>query len=144
MWENLHYRQKYGLKEYWVILTCFYHMDSEDINKKAYFQNFSWFQFYVSKLWMVMCVSLLSQTAVLNKVSCARLSVKIALISYWSDISLITLGKCASLIEESYENMQKNSKFCKFTERPVFDIRVYVVKWPGWQYFENLMQIEDL
>ena len=34
--------------------------ESEDINrKKAYFQNFSWFQFYVSKLWMVISVSLL-------------------------------------------------------------------------------------
>ena len=39
------------LKEYSVILnTPFYGHESEDINKKAYFQNFSWFQFYVYKL----------------------------------------------------------------------------------------------
>ena len=30
--------------------------ESEDMNKKAYFQNFSWFQFYVFKLYMIiMC-----------------------------------------------------------------------------------------
>ena len=34
--------------------------ESEDINKKKpYFQNFSWFQFHVFKLCMIMCVSLL-------------------------------------------------------------------------------------
>ena len=29
--------------------------ESEDINEKAYFQNFSWFQFYIFKLCMIMC-----------------------------------------------------------------------------------------
>ena len=38
--------------------------DSKDMNqkiltKKAYLQNFCWFQFYVFKLGMIMCVSLL-------------------------------------------------------------------------------------
>ena len=32
--------------------NIFLQHESEDINKKAYFQNFSWFQFYSSKLWM--------------------------------------------------------------------------------------------
>ena len=50
--------------------------ESEDINKNAYFQNFSWFQFYVFKLCMIMCVSLFPQTTVLNK----EASLKIALI----------------------------------------------------------------
>ena len=48
------------LKEYSVILTRFFMYESEDINnKKAYFQNFSWFQFYVFMLCMIMYVSLL-------------------------------------------------------------------------------------
>ena len=50
------------LKEYSVILLqIFLWYESEDINqkKKAYFQNFSWFQFYVLKLCMIMCISLL-------------------------------------------------------------------------------------
>ena len=56
------------LKEYSVILLqIFLWYESEDINKKqAYFQNFSWFQFYVLKLCMIMCVSLLTLTTVLN------------------------------------------------------------------------------
>ena len=28
--------------------------ESEDINKKGYFQNFSWFQYHVYKLCMIM------------------------------------------------------------------------------------------
>ena len=31
--------------------------ESEDINKKAYFQNFSWFQFHIFKLFMIMCIT---------------------------------------------------------------------------------------
>ena len=30
--------------------------ESEDIYKKCYFQNFSWFQFYTYKLCMIMCI----------------------------------------------------------------------------------------
>ena len=50
------------------------------------------------------------RTTVLNKVSCMRFYVKIALISYWNDFSLITLGEVCFL-EESYENMQKIQNF---------------------------------
>ena len=39
------------------------------------------------------------------QVSSTRLSVKIALISYWNEFSLIPLGKCASL-KDRYEKMQ--------------------------------------
>ena len=39
--------------------NIFLWQESEDRNKKAYIQNFSWFQFYVFKLRMIMCVSLL-------------------------------------------------------------------------------------
>ena len=74
--------------------NIFLYHESENINKKAYFQNFSWFQFYIFQC-MIMCVTLLPQTAVLNKISCTKLSVKIAPISYWNDFSLIPLGSCA-------------------------------------------------
>ena len=32
--------------------------ESEDKQKKAYFQNFSWFNFYVYKLCMIMCIGI--------------------------------------------------------------------------------------
>ena len=41
-----------------------------------------------------------------TEVSCTRLSVKIALISYWNGFSLIPFGEVCFL-EESYKNMQK-------------------------------------
>ena len=48
----------------------------------------------------------------LNKVSYMRLSVKIALISYWNDFSLIPLGNLEVCFwEESYEYMQKIDNF---------------------------------
>ena len=59
---------------------------------------------------MIMCVSFLPQTTVLNKVSCTRLSVKIALISYWNDFSLIPLelGNLeVCFLEERDKIMQK-------------------------------------
>ena len=70
--------------------------ESEDINKQKqkqkHFPNFCWIQFKVFILLcminLILCVSLLPQTTML-------LSVKIALISYWNDFSLIPMGKCA-------------------------------------------------
>ena len=56
------------LKEYSVILTTsFLWHESEDIDKKkAYFQNFSWFQFFVYKFRMIMCTGTAPQTTLLN------------------------------------------------------------------------------
>ena len=64
--------------------------------KKAYFPNFSWFQFYILKLCMIMCLSLLPWTTVSIKSGGQYFTVKITLISYWNDFSLIPLGKYAS------------------------------------------------
>ena len=48
------------LKEYSLILTTFFYGKNQKIEtKNAYFQNFSWFQFYIFKLYMIVCVSLL-------------------------------------------------------------------------------------
>ena len=48
-----------NLKEYSLILTTsFYDKNQKIETKKADFQNFSWFQFYIFKLCMIMCVSL--------------------------------------------------------------------------------------
>ena len=44
----------------------------------------------------------------LNKVSCPGRSVKIALIAYWNDFSLIPFGNCASLILKG--GLRKNAK----------------------------------
>ena len=52
--------------------------------------------------------------------------VKIALILYWNDFSLIHLGKCAS--SKIAMKMCKKFKFWKFWERPLFDIREYAFK----------------
>ena len=81
--------------------------ESEDINKKAYFQNFGWYQFQVFKLCMIMCVSLLPETTVLNKVSCTRIYVKNCshFIQKWFHPN--SFGEL-SFLEESYGNMQKN------------------------------------
>ena len=50
----------FTLKRYSLILTTsFYDMNQKIWTRKAYFQNFSWFQFHVFKLCMIMCVSLL-------------------------------------------------------------------------------------
>ena len=45
---------------------------------------------------------------------------KICLISHWNDFCLIPLGKCISLIEKSYREMQKNSIF------KIFESTVYI------------------
>ena len=45
--------------------------DSEDINKKAYFQNFSWFQFYVFKLCVIVApIDYRVELSLLNKTFC--------------------------------------------------------------------------
>ena len=62
----------------------------------------------------------------LNKVSCTRLSVKIALISYWNDFSLIPLGKRTYWTRPM--NLCKKFKFWKLSEHPLFDISEYAFK----------------
>ena len=89
----------------------------KDINKKADFQNISWIQNYVIKLCMIMCVALLPLTSLLNKFSWLRISVQIALISYWNDFSPILLGSVLCSGE-----LQKYAKKIKFWECPQFDI----------------------
>ena len=48
------------LKELSMILTTsFYDMNQKILTKKkGYFQNFSWFQFYIYKLCMIMCIGI--------------------------------------------------------------------------------------
>ena len=47
------------LKVYSVILTTyFYDMDQKILTQNGFFQNFSWFQFYVYKLSMIMCTGI--------------------------------------------------------------------------------------
>ena len=70
-----------------------------------------------------MCVSLLPWTTVLNKVSCTRLSVKIALISYWNGSSPIPLRKCAS--QRRATKICNKFKGWNFWEHPQLDIREY-------------------
>ena len=103
--------------------NIFFWHESEDINKKAYIQNFSWFQFCVFKLCMIMCVSLTTLTTVLHKVLCPRLSGETCshFILKWFQPN--SIGEVCFL-EESYKNMQK-FKFWQFWERPQFDIREY-------------------
>ena len=59
----------------------------------------------------------------LHKVSCTRLSVKIAVISYRNDFTLIPLGKCVSYRRAT--KICKKFTFWKFWECPIFDIREY-------------------
>ena len=42
-----------------ILTTSFYGMNQKIWTKKAYFQNFSWFQVYIFKLCMPICVPLL-------------------------------------------------------------------------------------
>ena len=62
----------------------------------------------------------------LNKVLLTRLSVKIALISYWNDFSLFPFGKCAS-----ERRATKRCKNFKFWEYPLFKISEYAFKIAG-------------
>ena len=86
--------------------NIFLWLESEDVNKKAYFQNFSWFKFYVFKLCMVMCVSLLPSHRLLFWKSRVRDFVKIALISYRNYFSQTNSFGEVCFLQESYENMQ--------------------------------------
>ena len=92
-WAMYMYTQD-AFKEYSKILTTsFYDMNQKIYTKKAYFQNLSWILIFQV---MYDCVCFIAPTTMVNSVSSTRLSVKIALISYWNDFSTIPLGKCAS------------------------------------------------
>ena len=54
------------LKEYSLILTSFYDMNQKMQALKAYFRNFSRFQFSVNKLCTIMCTGIAPQNTVLN------------------------------------------------------------------------------
>ena len=57
---------------------------------KADFQNFSWFQIYVYKLGMIMCIIGIDYC-------CRRdFTQKITLILWGNDFGVIPLGKCAT------------------------------------------------
>ena len=53
--------------------NIFLRHESEDMNKKAYFENFFWFQFYIYKICMIMCIgiapSLLCQRDFIPKIA---------------------------------------------------------------------------
>ena len=95
-------------------------MNQKILTKKAYFQNFSWFQVQIFKLCMIMCVSLL----------CTRISVKNCshFILKWFQPN--SFGELCFL-EESYGNIQKEN-FWKFWQRPLFNISEYAFKLPQW------------
>ena len=67
-----------------MILTTSFHGKSEDINKNAYFKNFSYFKFLGFQVMhdYVCFITLVDYSTLLNKVLYTRLSVKIAMISY--------------------------------------------------------------
>ena len=92
--------------------------ESENIIKKAYFQNFSSFQFYVFKLCMILCISLLPYITVLNKVFCENCS---HFILKWFQPNLC--GEVCFL-EECTTKMQK-IHILKFWEHPLSDISEY-------------------
>ena len=47
------------LKEYSVIVaTSFYDKTRTILMQKDYFQNFTWFQYFVNKLCMIMCINI--------------------------------------------------------------------------------------
>ena len=102
-------------------INIFLWHESEDISKKYISKKIQLILILRFQV-MIMCVSSLPQTTVLHKVSCTRLSVKIALISWWFQPNFF---KEVSFLEESYKYMKKKIKYLKFWERPLFDIREY-------------------
>ena len=107
-----------GLKRYSVILTTSFYSwyESEDINKKTHLQNFNWFQFYIFKLCMIMCVScshrLLCWKSLIDKTFCENCS----------HFSLFLWGNL--LLVKSYEKMQK-VQILKPLSALYFEIREY-------------------
>ena len=88
------------LKELSMILTTsFYNMNQKILTKKVYFQIFSWFQFYIYKLCMIMCIVIAPQTTVVNWFASTKIYVKIALILHWNDFCL---GEMC-FMEETYK-----------------------------------------
>ena len=80
-----------------ILSTSFlWHESEAHVNKKSLFPKLQLIQILHFQVMDDYVCFILPQTTVLNKVSCPRLSVKIALISYWNDFSLIPLGNCAS------------------------------------------------
>ena len=83
--------------------------------KKAYFQNFSWFQFYILKLRMIIIISLVYKTFCENSSH--------FILKWFQRNSFEEVW----FLEESYENTQK-IQFWKFWNHPLFDIREYAFK----------------
>ena len=52
-WKYIVSLKKYSFRGIFSDFNNFLWHESEDINQKAYFQNFSWYQFYVFKLCMI-------------------------------------------------------------------------------------------
>ena len=108
--------------EYSVILTFFYDMN-QMLTKTLLLPNFSWFQIYVYKLCMTMCIGITPSTTMLNWFSWTRIYMKIAFISHWNDLCLIPLGRCTSC-RRATSRYQK-FKFWNFWEHPLYEIWEY-------------------
>ena len=64
-------------------------MNQKILTKNAYFQNFSWFQFYIYKLCMIMFIGSCS-------IDCCVKLIFVGENLCENDLCLIPLGKCAS------------------------------------------------
>ena len=102
------------LQEYSGFWHLVYNMIHNVKTKQAYFWNLSWFQAYIFKLRKIInvCFILLPQTTILNKASCTRLCMKIALISHWTIshwtiLQLFNFLGEVCFLQENYENMHK-------------------------------------
>ena len=118
-----------------LLFASFYDKNWKIFMKKVYFQNFSWFQYFVYKLCMIMCIDIAPSTTVLIKF---RIYGKIALISPWNYFCSIPLGKC--VFKGRVINRCKKFKFWNFWEHPLFEIWEYAFKVLYW-YFDHYLSI---
>ena len=128
----------------WFSQYLFYGMNQKIQTKKSLF---SYFQLIPILRFQVMPVSLLPKTDRLlcwiKFRTCTRLSVKIALISYWNDFCLIPLGSV--LLRGELWKYAKIFKFWQFWECPLFDIREYAFKYKNILYtFNSFVRYQDL
>ena len=96
--------------------NIFYDINQKIFTRNGYFQNFSWFKFFVYKLWMIMCIgnAPYATTCMLNKFSDTRIYTEN---SYNFIRKCFLLNACGemSFLEESCKEMQKiqSSRFLR-------------------------------
>ena len=130
--------------------NIFYDKNRTIFTQKFYFQNFSWFQYFVYKLCMLMCIGISPKTSVSNKFSDTRIYRKIALISpclisaqfLWGNVFKgRAINKCKKTNKQTNKQTNKN----KETNFDIFESAFYLIsgRMPltFFSYFRQMLHV---